>query len=107
MSFRIENDVIKLTRGDTAQFVITPYSSDGSEYELKDGDVVTFTVKKNTYDKQVLIQKTGLEVEIKPEETNDLTYGTYKYDVQMTFADGRIDTFIGPSDFVLTEEVTF
>lgn len=107
MSFKIDNNVMKLTRGDTAQFIITPYSSDGKEYTLQEGDVITFTVKKNTYNKQVLIQKTGLEVEIKPEETNNLTYGTYKYDVQMTFADGRVDTFIGPEDFVLTEEVTF
>lgn len=107
MSFKIENDVIRLTRGDTAQFVITPYNSDGSIYELKDGDIVTFTVKKSTSDTQVIIQKIGLEVEITPEETSGLNYGTYKYDVQMTFAEGRVDTFIGPGDFVLTEEVTF
>lgn len=106
MSFSVTNNEIKLTRGDTAYFVIVPYA-DGEVYTLKEGDVVTFTVKKNTGSENYVIQKTGLEIEIKPEETSNLTYGTYKYDVQMTFSDGRVDTFIGPSDFVLTEEVTF
>ena len=48
-----------------------------------------------------------MNVEIVPQDTCEIRYGAYKYDVQLTFADGRVDTFIGPCDFVITEEVTF
>lgn len=109
MAFKIDQatGAMHLTRGDTAQFTITPMNSDGTVYELQEGDVIAFSVKKKTSDSVATISKTGADVEITPEDTGSLTYGTYKYDVQMTFADGRVDTFIGPHDFVITEEVTF
>lgn len=109
MSFRIDQTTgtMYLTRGDTAQFTITPKRSDGTVYELQEGDVVEFTVKKKTSDSAAVISKVGLDVEIAPQDTCELRYGVYKYDVQLTFADGRVDTFIGPCDFAITEEVTF
>lgn len=107
MSFRIQDDgTMYLTRGDTAKFTIMP-SRDGEVYELQDGDTVRFTVKKSTSDDTAIISKSGLEIEILPKETAGLTYGEYKYDVEMTFADGEVETFIGPNDFVILEEVTF
>ena len=109
MSFRIDQTTgnMYLTRGDTAQFTITPKNSDGTVYELQEGDRVEFTVKKKTSDSVAIISKAGLNVEIVPQDTCEMRYGAYKYDVQLTFADGRVDTFIGPCGFVITEEVTF
>lgn len=95
-----------LTRGDTGEFTITP-KKNKQTYVMQEGDIVRFTVKKNTNDAVALISKTGLNIEILPSDTSGLKYGTYKYDVEMTFADGRVCTFIGPNDFVITEEVTF
>lgn len=107
MAFRIaDNGCMYLTRGDTAEFTITP-KKNKMPYALQEGDVVRFTVKKTTKDTAAVIQKTGLNIEILPSDTSGLHYGTYKYDVEMTFADGRVCTFIGPNDFVITEEVTF
>lgn len=108
MSFKIDQNTrtMYLTRGDTAQFTITPYKNK-SRYELQEGDVINFTIKKSTRENVAIISKTGMEIEILPQDTSNLEYGTYKYDCQLTFADGRVDTFIGPYDFVITEEVTF
>mgnify|MGYP004640538077 CR=1 FL=1 len=108
MSFKIDQNTktMYLTRGDTAQFTITPYRNK-NKYELQEGDRVDFTIKKSTKDSVAVISKTGTEIEILPQDTGNLMYGTYKYDCQITFADGRVDTFIGPYDFVITEEVTF
>lgn len=111
MSFNIKTGAkgptITLTRGDYASFHIDIEDATGGEYTPQTGDVVTFTVKKNTKTEEVLIQKTGQDIEIEHEDTAELRYGTYAYDVQLTYANGHIDTFIGPADFVLTEEVTF
>lgn len=109
MSFKIEEttNVIRITRGDTGQFKIDLMNIDGSTYELKDGDLVQFTVKKSPAETTILIQKTGVDIEIEPKDTSNLRYGTYQYDIQVTLADGRVNTVIDPTDFIVTEEVTF
>lgn len=111
MSFKIKQGAkgptITITRGDTASFSISITDASGAAYEPQEGDTVTFTVKKSTKTDDILIQKTGTAVQLEHEDTADLKYGTYVYDVQLTYASGAIDTFIGPADFVVTEEVTF
>ena len=111
MSFKIKQGAkgptITITRGDTASFSISITDASGAAYEPQEGDVVTFTVKKSTKTEDILIQKTGTSISLAHEDTADLKYGTYAYDVQLTYASGDIDTFIGPADFVVTEEVTF
>ena len=42
---------------------------------------------------------------IEPEDTKDLGFGKYVYDVEITFSDGTVDTFITASPFILSEEV--
>lgn len=116
MSFDIKQGAkgptITLTRGDSCSFSVEISDAQGEPYELRDGDTVTFTVKKNTKTDETLIQKTfgygdALTVAIGASETEQLKYGTYAYDLQLTYAGGGVDTFIGPADFILTEEVTF
>lgn len=109
MSFRIDEttNMIRITRGDTGQFKIDLMNIDGSIYELKAEDLVQFTVKKSPSETAVLIQKTGLDIEIEPKDTSNLKYGIYYYDIQVTFADGRVNTVIDPAEFIITEEVTF
>ena len=102
-----ENNVIKLTRGDYACFNIDIYNFDDSPYVLEDGDTVTFTVKRSVSTRDYLIQKTGTTIEINGEDTDNLNYGRYYYDVQLTHANGNRDTFITPTEFILTEEVTW
>jgi len=56
---------------------------------------------------EVLFQKTGPEIVIAPEDTTALAFGTYCYDVQITLADGTVDTVIPKNEFVVLEEVTY
>ena len=44
-------------------------------------------------------------LELEPNDTKTLDFGSYVYDVQITFADGRVDTFITEAVFKLTPEV--
>lgn len=108
---RIEDDAaIRLTRGDSAVFKINIFNSDGSVYEIKQNDEVLFTVKRNTRTDEYIIQKKSDlngEVFFTPEDTALLSYGTYKYDIQVRNSLGVVNTIVGPANFVLTDEVTF
>lgn len=102
---------ITIIRGDSADFEIELLEDDGEggtqPYVLKEGDDITLTVKKTTKTSEVLIQKHGQVIHLDTEDTSMLNYGTYKYDVQFTRADGYVDTVIPPKNFKITEEVTW
>ena len=103
----MDNDII-FTRGDTVQYTVELY--DGEEaYILQDGDKLVFTVKENVYTKEIVMQKEILnnQFTIDHKDTESLSYGDYVYDVQLTFANGDIQTVIKPTLFRLTEEVNF
>lgn len=102
-----DENVIYLTRGDSADFKINVYTIGGNEYEMKDTDTITFTLKRSTIDKENVFQKTGNIIRINPNDTKDLSYGEYVYDVQLNFDNGDVDTIIEPTRFYVTEEVTF
>lgn len=102
-----ENNVIKLTRGDYACFDIDIMDYDGEPYIPTEDEIVTFTVKKSTSTDKFLIQKFGTTIQIEGADTENLSYGRYYYDVQLTHEDGRRDTFITPTEFFITDEVTW
>lgn len=115
--FNIRKDnVMMLTRGDSAYFEIGITDGNGKPIELKETDKVYFTVKKSTSDEEVLFQKVGTAVSINPEDTRGLEYGGYVYDIQVTFENGDVDTIIAPEigymntdvpNFIITKEVNF
>lgn len=98
----------QMTRGDTETLKITVFRDD-EEYTLQEGDKLVFTLKQNTYTKNILLQKLFVdnEIRIEHEDTKDLNYGTYYFDVQLTFANGDVQTVIKPSKFILTDEVNY
>ncbi len=104
----VKNNTIYGIRGDTLVFKIA-LTKDGKDYVLSDGDKLTFTVKKTTTDTDALISKdvTSGVITIDPSDTAKLDYGTYVYDVQLTTADGKVDTVVPPHQFILKDEVTF
>lgn len=109
MSFRVRNNTIYLTRGDTFKAVITITYPDGSIYTPKEGDSIRFAMKADVEDEECLILRdipidTMLLV-INPIDTKELEFGTYVYDIQLTKANGDIDTFITASKLKLTAEV--
>ena len=105
-----DNNNITLTRGDSASIEVTLTNPDGSAYELQSGDVLMFTVKYNCITEDIIIQKdisSNATINILPSDTNTLLYGNYVYDVQLTKANGAVNTVIPPSDFIVDKEVTF
>lgn len=106
----IEDNNITLTRGDTLLVKIDIFDEDGNEFTPEDTDVIRFAMKKRYKDDTCLIKKTidnkSLTLEIKPEETKDLAFGKeYVYDIQLTRANGIVDTFITGTTLYLSEEV--
>ena len=121
---KIDGKTISLTRGDTleVQVGIKVKISDCEyqDYTPEPGDSVRFALKHTTKkrrtdgyiefkDDEPLIEKSiptdTLVLRLNPADTKDLGFGHYKYDIEMTFADGRVDTFIADGDFNILEEV--
>lgn len=107
--FKIEGTYITLTRGDTLECKVNIYDADGNEYTPSGNDVVRFALKKTAYDRQPAIYKVipndTMVLTIEPEDTQDLDFGTYVYDIQITLADGTVDTFIADARFNIGVEV--
>lgn len=118
MGFKIDNNQIWLTRGDTLKCTIGLVNkATGEPYDLAQGDSVRFALKhsrmnatKTAYDdKSPLLTKAipvaTMALVLDPEDTSGLDFGNYVYDVQVTFADESVDTVIEPTPFYLTAEV--
>ena len=109
MSFKVRKTTIYLTRGDTFKATISISNPDGTPYIPEEGDQIRFALKKDIYDTDCLIVKdvpiNTMELVLEPQDTKNLDYGSYVYDMQLTKANGDVDTFITASKFKLTYEV--
>ena len=116
MSSKITGNTITLTRGDTLRVLVT-LTYDGEEYIPQEGDALQFALKRRLYnakkteflDEEPLILK-DIPIDtqtlvLEPEDTKSLGFGQYAYDIQITFADGTVDTFIPNATFYIREEV--
>ena len=109
MSFKVKKNTIYLTRGDTFKAHLSISNPDGPEYIPVEGDTIRFALKENIEDQECLILKdipidTMLLI-LNPEDTKELEFGSYIYDIQLTKANGDVDTFITASKLKLTAEV--
>lgn len=109
MSFKVRNTTIYLTRGDTFKAQITITNPDGTIYTPQEGDQIRFAMKEDVNDEECLIWRNipidTMILELDPGDTKELDYGTYVYDIQLTKANGDVDTFITASKLKLTYEV--
>ena len=109
MSYNISGTTITLTRGDTLNAVISITDSDGNPYTPIEGDNIRFAMKSKITDETPIlnidIPIDTMELIIRPEDTKHLKFGSYVYDIQLTKANGVVDTFITKSVFKITEEV--
>ena len=114
------NNNITLTRGDTLTLTVTlmhevepvPPATDPTiePYTPEEGDVIRFAVSKGYK------TEPGYELKLSKDIPNDtltftcsstetaLDYRTYNYDVEVTHADGCVDTFIS-AKLTITGEV--
>lgn len=110
MSYSVSGTKIKLTRGDTAIINVTAkFKVSGEVYMPRGGDRVKFSVKKSANDTAVLLEKEipidTMQLWINPEDTKSLRFGTYVYDIELTYANGDVDTFIPNGQLEITTEV--
>lgn len=99
---------IQLTRGDTAKIEVNIYIDD-EKYTPADGDIVRFAMKRTYSDlSPVLISKVvpldTMVLHISPDDTKSLQYNkSYVYDLEITFANGDVRTFISGTLTLLPE----
>ena len=105
---------IRMIRGDSESMKISLKNKEQEPISLVEGDTIYFTVKTSAKTDKKEIQKIVREfvdgvayIEIKPEDTNELAFKTYKYDIQLTTKDGIVKTLIPVSDFIIEEEITY
>lgn len=81
------NNGITLTRGDTAEFVLTvEEAGTETEYDFSN-DTVKFGVKRNAYDTEYVLEKTvdseTGKLKLTHDDTKDLEFGDYLYSVRI------------------------
>ena len=106
---KVSGTNIMLTKGDTFKATVTMTKSDGSSYTPSAEDEVRFAMKKNYTDQTPAVLKVipndSLLLKLDPADTKNLEVGKYVYDIQITYANGDVDTFIDRASITLTEEV--
>lgn len=116
MSYQIEGTTISMTRGDTLKVAVS-LTKDGQPYTPVEGDKIRFAAKdpkmycdKGEYvDSEPRILK-DIPIEtmmlvLDPADTKTLDFGNYVYDMEITFADGTVDTFITQAVLRIKPEV--
>lgn len=101
---------ITLTRGDTAYIeVSTLLNADGTDYEYNADDKVYFRLK---LDSSMLEKEMAIDLEnnkstltLYPEDTENLAFGIYKYEMELVTAIGEHFTFIADKNFTISKEL--
>lgn len=102
-----DGNKMSIVQGDTATFTISV-----DNYTFVEGDKAYFTVRKDTKDSPVEIQKVITEFNVHhfiihlDKESTNIPVGTYLYDIQLNLADGRVDTIVLPTKFTVLGGVT-
>ena len=112
---KITGNRIYLTRGDTAEIQIRMRIKGTKEYYVpQNGDTIRFAMSTKVDecrcrdDEETVLTKTipidTLILRLDPSDTKTLYDREYWYDVELTYADGRVDTFIADATIELGRE---
>ena len=113
--YSVDGTKITLTRGDTFAATLE-LTQAGEPYTPVEGDSIKFGIKKalnisrTAYiNPEPLLEKaipiTDMTLRLAPRDTEPLPFGSYYYDVEVTLANGAVDTVINNAPFVLMPEV--
>ena len=107
LAINTETMLIELTRGDTASIVFSAKDKDGTTYTPSTGDKLKFAVAKKVGAEPIFeieTEKTASNtaddfwtIIIPSATTNEMKFGDYAYDVQLSNSSG-VDTIIGKTD---------
>ena len=96
----INGNAITLTQGDSLTLTVTIKQGQNT-FTPSEGDVVRFALAKKFkgeygYDKllEKVIPNDTLQFTLTSVDTEKLPIGVYNYDIELTYADGNVDTFI-------------
>ena len=112
----VDGTNLSMIRGDTESITVSINDSEGAPISLiTNEDTVYFTVKLNTTVQEKVLQKviTNFDidgnaiVELSHDDTKELPYRAYKYDIQWVDSTGNVRTIIVPSLFTIEPEITF
>lgn len=112
---KVSGTQISMTRGDTLRVKVN-LTRDGEAYEPAPGDTVRFAMRpaglnaaQTEYASPICIDKkvdtSMMVLELEPSDTAELGFGKYVYDIEVTFADGSVDTPIASASLKITPEV--
>ena len=114
--YKVTGTTIEMVRGDSVIIKVSMKMS-GEDYVPIEGDSLRFAMKHRTLNstrteytdsEPLLIKPISIEdcmLRLNPEDTKDIGFGTYVYDIEITFADGFVDTFIKNAKIKLLPEV--
>lgn len=109
MSQKVKGNTIIMTRGDTLKVKVNLSNKDGTPYTPQEGDTIRFACKQDYGEYPLLIRKEvptdTMLLKLEPSDTKELSFGDYVYDIEITFANGDVDTFVDRGTLRLTEEV--
>lgn len=110
----VDNTTIYLTRGDSFKTAVQ-IKNGNSTYQPQQGDKVRFALKRNIIlangyvDEEPLIEKdipiATMVLSIAPADTKGFSFGEYAYDIELTYSNGEVDTFINNAKFFIVPEV--
>lgn len=104
----MENNVIKLTRGDTAKLTVDIANDEGEVYVVAESDTLILSMKKKLSDTEPCLRKEikgDNSFHIEPNDTKHLPFGLYVYDVRLITAKGETYTVIEKSTFKICEVI--
>lgn len=116
---KITKDKIYLTRGDTAFIELNLLNQDGTQYIPNPEDKVYFRLKSSITAKVILLEKelrfeyseedtsvwVNTILEFEEDDTKDLKFTTYKYEIEVVTVQGYHFTVIEGADFVVGPEL--
>lgn len=109
MGYSVSGTTISLTRGDSFMATVSITDRDEKPYIPKEGDVVRFAMKTSYNDLDPILVKNvsidTMKLIFDPEDTKNLAFGKYVYDIELTKSSGEVDTFITKATIKITEEV--
>lgn len=82
-------------------------NEDGTDYIPSEFDKIYFRLKKYATSPDILIQKQieNMILELTPEDTAHLDFGTYYYEIELVTGDGRHYTVIANEPFTIGKEL--
>lgn len=93
----IIDDVIYIHRGDSATIHVNIRKSDGTDYELQEGDELKLSVRQTpAHESPVLLESTHVsnDLYLSAEAMDAIPAGKYSYDVQLKTSTGEVITVL-------------